>query len=327
MGKKKKENIIVEDTVIEDMVDDEVMDGSVLSEIIHEDRRANETKESAEKYKDVRGKDPKKKRVAVWVKDEVLQYESELKKLQIELLKMQNYVKDKGLKVLMIFEGRDAAGKGGTIKRITEHLNPRGARVVALDKPSDKEKTQWYFQRYVQHLPSAGEIVLFDRSYYNRAGVEPVMGFCTQEEHKEFLHEVPEFEKMLVNSDIKIFKFYFSVSKKEQKKRFEKRKTDPLKQYKLSPVDEKSQDLWDKYTIAKYSMLLASHTDHAPWTIIRSDNKKKARINTVKHILNNFDYPDKISKEELTADDNIRIPANDEIKLMETEMTLKKYNS
>ena len=315
---KKKEN----------MVNDELVDGSALEEIVHEDRRKNEDKNTIPKdIQEMRDKDPSKKRVAVWVKEEVLQYESELKELQIELLKMQNYVKDKGLKVLMIFEGRDAAGKGGTIKRITEHLNPRGARVVALDKPSDKERTQWYFQRYVQHLPSAGEIVLFDRSYYNRAGVEPVMGFCTQEEHKEFLHEVPEFEKMLVNSDIKIFKFYFSVSKKEQKKRFEKRKTDPLKQYKLSPVDEKSQDLWDKYTIAKYSMLLASHTDHAPWTIIRSDNKKKARINTIKHILNNFDYPKKIDKKRLKADDAIRISANDEIRLMETEMTLKKQTS
>ncbi len=266
-------------------------------------------------------------RVALWKKKETIEYEHELKRLQIELLKMQNYIKETGKKVLMIFEGRDAAGKGGTIKRITEHLNPRGARVVALDKPSDIEKTQWYFQRYVQHLPAAGEIVLFDRSWYNRAGVEPVMGFCTQEEHKEFLHEVPEFEKMLINSDIQIFKFYFSVSKDEQKRRFEQRRTDPLKQYKLSPVDEKSQGLWDKYTIAKYSMLLASHTDHAPWTIIRSDNKKKARINTIKHILNHFDYPDKIDKKELKADDNIRIPADKEIKIMETEMTLKKTKS
>ena len=224
----------------------------------------------------------------------------------------------------MIFEGRDAAGKGGTIKRITEHLNPRGARVVALDKPNDKEKTQWYFQRYTQHLPSAGEIVLFDRSWYNRGGVEPVMGFCSQEDHKEFLHEVPEFEKMLVNSDIMIFKFYFSVSKDEQNRRFNKRRTDPLKQYKLSPVDEKSQDLWDKYTIAKYSMLLASHTDHAPWTIVRSDNKKKARINCIKHILNHIDYPNKIKSKKLAADDNIRICASDEIRIMETEMTLKK---
>jgi len=266
-------------------------------------------------------------RIAVWKKKETIEYEEELKRLQIELLKMQNYIKETGKKVLMIFEGRDAAGKGGTIKRITEHLNPRGARVVALDKPSDIEKTQWYFQRYVQHLPAAGEIVLFDRSWYNRAGVEPVMGFCTQEEHKEFLHEVPEFEKMLVNSDINIFKFYFSVSKDEQKRRFEKRRTDPLKQYKLSPVDEKSQGLWDKYTIAKYSMLLASHTDHAPWTVIRSDDKKKARINTIKHILNHFDYPDKIEKKKLKADDKIRIHADDEIRIMETEMTLKKTKS
>ena len=306
-----------------DILDDEISDGTELEEIIHEDRRVSKKEREDEKRK----KDPHNKRVAVWVKDEVLQYEDELKTLQIELLKMQNYIKESGQKVLMIFEGRDAAGKGGTIKRITEHLNPRGARVVALDKPSDKERTQWYFQRYVQHLPAAGEIVLFDRSYYNRAGVEPVMGFCTQEEHKEFLHEVPEFEKMLVNSDIKIFKFYFSVSKHEQKKRFDKRRTDPLKQYKLSPVDEQSQGLWDKYTIAKYSMLLASHTEYAPWTVIRSDNKKKARINTIKHILNHFDYPKKISKKRLKADDTIRIHANDEIKLMETEMTLKKNNA
>ena len=266
----------------------------------------------------------KKDKVVVWRKKETLAYETELKRLQIELLKMQNHVKATGEKVLMIFEGRDAAGKGGTIKRITEHLNPRGARVIALDKPSDVEKTQWYFQRYVHHLPSAGEIVLFDRSYYNRGGVEPVMDFCTQEEHKEFLHEVPEFEKMLINSDIKIFKFYFSVSKDEQKRRFDERRTDPLKQYKLSPVDEKSQQLWDKYTIAKYSMLLASHTDHAPWTVIKSDNKKKARINCIKHILNHFSYPDKIKQKNLKADEKIRITADDEIRIMETEMSLKK---
>ena len=281
----------------------------------------------SKEQKEKKVKHVKGNRVAVWKKKETIEYEHELKRLQIELLKMQNYIKETGKKVLMIFEGRDAAGKGGTIKRITEHLNPRGARVVALDKPSDIEKTQWYFQRYVQHLPAAGEIVLFDRSWYNRAGVEPVMGFCTQEEHKEFLHEVPEFEKMLINSDIQIFKFYFSVSKDEQKRRFEQRRTDPLKQYKLSPVDEKSQGLWDKYTIAKYSMLLASHTDHAPWTIIRSDNKKKARLNTIKHILNHFDYPDKIEKKKLKADDDIRIPADKEIKIMETEMTLKKTKS
>ncbi len=269
-------------------------------------------------------KHSKGNRVAVWTKKETLAYENELHRLQIELLKMQNHIKQSGQKVLMIFEGRDAAGKGGTIKRITEHLNPRGARVIALDKPSDVERSQWYFQRYTQFLPSAGEIVLFDRSWYNRGGVEPVMGFCTQEEHKEFLHEVPEFEKMLINSNIIIFKFYFSVSKEEQKCRFDKRRTDPLKQYKLSPVDEQSQKLWDKYTIAKYSMLLASHTDHAPWTVIRSDNKKKARINCIKHILTQINYPDKIVNKKLKIEKNILILANDEIKNMESEMTLKK---
>jgi len=300
------------------MIEDELHDKSALADLVHDERRKDKTKNEK------RGKNDKKKRVSIWVKNEVLEYESELKTLQIELLKMQNHIKATGQKVLMIFEGRDAAGKGGTIKRITEHLNPRGARVVALDKPSDTEKSQWYFQRYTQHLPSAGEIVLFDRSWYNRAGVEPVMNFCSQEEHKEFLHEVPEFEKMLMNSNIKIFKFYFSVSKDEQKKRFDKRRTDPLKQYKLSPVDEKSQGLWDKYTIAKYSMLLASHTDHSPWTIIRSDNKKKARINCIKHILNDYDYPNKIENEALSIDKKIRILAHNEIKIMETEMTLKK---
>jgi polyphosphate kinase 2 len=305
-----------------DIVEDELKEDSTLNEIAHEDRRAS--KEEQEKEFEKRNKDKKKKRVPVWVKEEVLQYEEELRSLQIELLKMQNHIKETGQKVLMIFEGRDAAGKGGTIKRITEHLNPRGARVVALNKPSDTEKTQWYFQRYTQHLPAAGEIVMFDRSWYNRGGVEPVMGFCTQEEHKEFLHEVPEFEKMLVNSDTTILKFYFSVSKDEQEKRFNKRRHDPLKQYKLSPVDQKSQGLWDKYTIAKYSMLLASHTDHAPWTIIRSDNKKKARINCIKHILGAIDYPNKIKKKKLIPDSDILFSASDEIKIMESEMSLTK---
>ena len=195
-------------------------------------------KDKSRKREKLKEKDEEgSKKVQIWVRKETLEYEQQLTKLQIELLKLQNHVKEKGLKILMIFEGRDAAGKGGTIKRITEHLNPRGARVVALEKPSDIERTQWYFQRYTQYLPSAGEIVLFDRSWYNRAGVEPVMGFCTTEEHHEFLREVPEFEKMLVKSGIILMKFYFSVSKKEQLKRFQKREVDPLKQYKLSPVD------------------------------------------------------------------------------------------
>ena len=266
----------------------------------------------------------KAKKVQVWVKKETLEYEKELRKLQIELLKFQNHVKDKGLKVLMIFEGRDAAGKGGTIKRITEHLNPRGARVVALEKPSDVEKTQWYFQRYTKHLPSAGEIVLFDRSWYNRAGVEPVMGFCTPEEHHEFLREVPEFEQMLVKSGIILLKFYFSVSKKEQAKRFKKRETDPLKQYKLSPVDKESQKYWDKYTVAKFSMLMASNSDFAPWTIIRSDNKKKARINCIKDILRQVDYPDKIDSEEIKVDKDILVSGTRELEYMEKQNKFAK---
>jgi len=308
-----------------DMVASDAEKASDIDANVHSDRREQSDKQKKDEKR--HNKKGKAKRVPIWIKEEVLAYEKELKKLQIELLKMQNHVKEKGLKVMMIFEGRDAAGKGGTIKRITEHLNPRGARVVALDKPSDTEKTQWYFQRYTHHLPAAGEIVLFDRSWYNRAGVEPVMNFCTQEEHKEFLHEVPEFERMLANSDIIIYKFYFSVSKKEQANRFNKRKTDPLKQYKLSPVDEKSQGMWDRYTIAKYSMLLASHTAHAPWTIIRSDNKKKARINTIKHILAQIEYPNKIKAKHLKVDKKVLIPAEEEIKIMESSMSLKKYEN
>lgn len=266
----------------------------------------------------------KGKKVQIWVKKETLEYERELTSLQIELLKLQNHVKEKGLKVLMIFEGRDAAGKGGTIKRITEHLNPRGARVVALEKPSDIEKTQWYFQRYTKHLPSAGEIVLFDRSWYNRAGVEPVMGFCSTEEHHEFLREVPEFEKMLVKSGIILMKFYFSVSKKEQARRFKKREVDPLKQYKLSPVDKESQNLWDKYTVAKFSMLMASNSEHAPWTVIRSDNKKKARLNCIKHILSNIEYPNKVEEVLKDTDCEILIDGTKEIEIMEQENKFAK---
>lgn len=265
-----------------------------------------------------------KKKVQIWVKKETLKYERELTLLQIELLKLQNYVKDNGLKVLMVFEGRDAAGKGGTIKRITEHLNPRGARVVALEKPSDIERTQWYFQRYTKHLPSAGEIVMFDRSWYNRAGVEPVMGFCTTEEHHEFLREVPEFEKMLVKSGIILFKFYFSVSKKEQAKRFKKREIDPLKQFKLSPVDKESQNLWDKYTIAKFSMLMASNTDIAPWTVIRSDNKKAARLNCIKHILLNVNYERKTDDKIFEIDNEILITGIEEIENMEQDHKLAR---
>lgn len=265
--------------------------------------------------------------VTIKVKKSKLKYEEELKKLQIEFLKFQTYVKKEGLKVLIIFEGRDASGKGGTIKRLIEHTNPRGCRVVALEKPSDVERTQWYFQRYSDHLPSAGEIVIFDRSWYNRAGVEPVMGFCTEEEHREFLRQVPKFEEMIVSSGIILFKFYFSVSKEEQKKRFKERKNDPLKQYKLSPVDEKSQELWDQYTIAKYSMLLASNTPYAPWSIIVSNDKKRARINVFKHILSNVNYSDKISQKELKVDSEIYRSGSAEIQKMEENFNQERIKA
>jgi len=269
----------------------------------------------------------KKKRVPVWTKEENLKYDKELETLQIELIKLQTHVKEQGLKVLMIFEGRDAAGKGGTIQRITEHLNPRGARIVALNKPSDIEKTQWYFQRYIPHLPSGGEIVLFDRSWYNRGGVEPVLGFCTQDQHQEFLHSVPFLEKMLVASGIILIKLYFSVTKEEEAKRFAERAENPLKKYKLSPTDQYSQTKWDSYTVAEYSMLMASDTEHAPWTIIDSNDKKKARINTIKHILNQIDYPDKIKKKHLKVDKKIILSADDKIAEFDenvTKMTLAK---
>ena len=225
------------------------------------------------------------------------EYESTLyPDLNIELLKMQSWVKENGHRIICIFEGRDASGKGGTIKRFIEHLNPRGCRVVALDKPTDKERTQWYFQRYVQHLPSAGEIALFDRSWYNRSGVERVMGFCSKDEVREYLRSVPEFERMLVNSGIILFKFYFSVSKEEQLRRFNKRMTDPLKQWKLSPVDKESQDKWEDYTKAKEDTFFYSSTAECPWTIIKSDDKKRARINGIKYFLSSLDYKGKNKK-------------------------------
>ncbi len=275
---------------------------------------------------DRRSTSKKEGKVQIWVKEEKLDYEKELSQLQVELLKFQNHVKDKGLKILMIFEGRDAAGKGGTIKRITEHLNPRGARVVALEKPSDKETSQWYFQRYAKHLPSAGEMVLFDRSWYNRSMVEPVMGFCTERQHHKFLKDAPEFEKMIVDEGIQIFKFYFSVSKDEQANRFKARETDPLKQYKLSPVDKESQRLWNEYSLAKFMMLSATHTESAPWTIVKSDNKKKARINCIKHILSFVDYPDKISAKKVVVDNEIIVYGRDEAIAMEKrfKFSLKK---
>ena len=261
-----------------------------------------------------------KKRQAVWVKKFTLQYEEELKKLQIELLKWQKHVIANDQRVLLLFEGRDAAGKGGTIKRIIEHLNPRGARVVALLKPSDRERTQWYFQRYIQHLPSGGEIVLFDRSWYNRAMVEPTMGFCTDEENKRFLKDTPMLESMLVKNGIILFKFFFSVSKEEQMRRFDSRETDPLKQYKISPVDREAQERWDDYTVRKFQMLNETNRTVSPWTIIRSDNKKLARLNCIKHILSKVHYEDKISKKDLQTDPEILKSGIDEIRFMEEHL-------
>jgi len=230
------------------------------------------------------------------------QYEAEKKQLQIELLKMQNWVKETGQKVVILFEGRDAAGKGGTIKRLTEHLNPRGARVVALEKPSEIEAGQWYFQRYIQHLPTRGEIVLFDRSWYNRAGVEKVMGFCSNQEYLEFNRDVAELERMLVRSGIHLFKFWFSVSREEQLRRFQKRRVDPLKQWKLSLIDLASLDKWDDYTAAKESMFYYTDQKDAPWTVIRSDDKKRARLNAMRYILDSLSYTNKAQEVELKPD-------------------------
>ncbi len=221
------------------------------------------------------------------------EYEHAKNQLQIELLKMQNWVKETGQRIVILFEGRDAAGKGGTIKRIMEHLNPRGAHVVALEKPSEQEQGQWYYQRYIKHLPTAGEIVLFDRSWYNRAGVEKVMGFCTPGEYLEFMRETPELERMLTRSGIRLFKLWFSVSRDEQFRRFQQRRTDPLKQWKLSPIDLASLDKWDAYTEAKESMFFYSDTADAPWTVVKSDDKKRARINALRFLLNELPYPNK----------------------------------
>jgi polyphosphate kinase len=249
--------------------------------------RVSATKEELDKDKE---RYPYKEKLALPT------YEAEMYDLQIEMLKMQYWVKERGEKVICLFEGRDAAGKGGTIKRLMEPLNPRGARVVALDKPTEKERGQWYFQRYVVHLPTAGEIVMCDRSWYNRAGVERVMGFCSSTEYLEFMRQVPEFERMLVHSGIRLFKFWFSVTRKEQLRRFKSRERDPLKQWKLSPVDMSSLDKWDDYTAAKEHMFFYTDTADAPWTVIKSDDKKRARTNCFRCLLHNLPYDDKNPK-------------------------------
>ncbi|MCK4860822.1 MAG: polyphosphate kinase 2 [Rhodobacteraceae bacterium] len=229
-------------------------------------------------------------------------YEAEKAKLQVELLKVQQWVEETGQKIVILFEGRDAAGKGGTIKRFTEHLNPRASRVVALNKPSEREQSQWYYQRYIQHLPSAGEIVFFDRSWYNRAGVERVMGFCTPQDYLEFMRQTPDFERMITRSGVHLFKYWFSVTQEEQRRRFESREHDPLKQWKLSPIDRASLDKWDDYTEAKEAMFFYTDTADAPWTIVKSNCKKRARLNTMRHFLASLPYPDR-DPEVATAPD------------------------
>jgi len=229
-------------------------------------------------------------------------YSKEKEKLQIELLKVQNWVKMSGQKIVVIFEGRDAAGKGGAIKRFMEHLNPRAAKVVALEKPTPHEKGQWYFQRYIEHFPTRGEILFLDRSWYNRAGVERVMGFCNQIEYLEFMRQCPEVERMLVNSGIRLFKYYFSVTKKEQRKRFASREQDPLKQWKMSPVDKAAVSMWSEYTRAKEAMFFYTDTAACPWTIIKSDDKKRARLNCMQDFLSRLDYPDKNTEVISAAD-------------------------
>lgn len=220
-------------------------------------------------------------------------YEQHKAELQVELLKVQRWVRETGERVVVLFEGRDAAGKGGTIKRFMEHLNPRGSRVVALEKPTERERGQWYFQRYVEHLPTSGEMLMMDRSWYNRAGVERVMGFCSGAEYLEFMRQCPEFERMLVNSGIRLFKYWFSVTQEEQARRFKSRKVDPLKQWKLSPVDLASLNKWQDYTEAKQAMFFYTDTADAPWTVIKSDDKKRARLGCMQHFLSSLPYPDK----------------------------------
>jgi polyphosphate kinase 2 len=220
-------------------------------------------------------------------------YLAQMGALQAELLKAQAWIKETGQKIVVLFEGRDAAGKGGTIKRFMEHLNPRGAKVVALEKPTDRERTLWYFQRYVEHLPGAGEMVFFDRSWYNRAGVERVMGFCTANDYLEFMRDCPDLERMMVRSGIRLYKYWFSVTREEQARRFASREHDPLKQWKLSPIDKASLNKWDSYTEAKESMFFFTDTADAPWTIIKSDDKKRARLNCMRHFLQSLPYPNK----------------------------------
>ena len=248
----------------------------------------------------------KKNKIPIQKTLKKLKYEAELRKLQSEFVNLQKWIAQKNMRVAILFEGRDAAGKGGSIKRFKEHLNPRTSRVVALTKPTEVEKGQWYFRRYIQVLPNPGEIVFFDRSWYNRAVVEPVMDFCTKEQYEQFILQVPEFEHLLYEDNLKIIKFWFSISKEEQKKRFDQRQKNPLKQWKFSPVDMKGQELWDKYTHFKEKMFSKTHTNFSPWVIVKTNDKKRARLESMRYVLSQFDYKGKgDSKISLAPDPNV----------------------
>lgn len=248
---------------------------------------------------------------------ESLSYENQLRHLQIELVKLQQWVLKKNKRLAIIFEGRDAAGKGGNIRRFMEHMNPRSSRLVALDKPTNVEKGQWYFQRYIKELPNPGEIVFFDRSWYNRAVVEPVMGFCSEQEYDEFLVQVPEFEHMLYEDGLIVIKFWLSITKEEQVKRFDSRKDNPLKRWKFSPVDQKGQELWDRYTYYKNEMFSKTHTSYCPWMIIKTNNKKVARLEAMRHVLSKFDYDNK-------SDDNVSLSPDPNVVMRYFRSTFKK---
>jgi len=269
-----------------------------------------------ESYKRAK-KQKKNKKKAVLKREE----EQELKPYQAELIKLQKHLEDTGKKMIILFEGRDAAGKGGTIRRVTRYMNEKHYRLVALGKPTQEQKTQWFYQKYIQHFPHAGEIVLFDRSWYNRAMVESVFNFCTQKEYDDFMKGVKGFEKDLVRQGTILIKLYFSVTKDEQAKRFERRKTDPLRQWKLSEIDVQAQERWDDFTQTKYEMLKQTHSHTAPWTIIRSNNKHKARLEVLKIILNKVDYENKEDTLDYTANSEIVISGARELEIMEAQLT------
>ena len=300
-----------------------------IDDIIHEMEEGKEKLELVDVIKKVQKryrkleeiKEEKRKNYKeVAVKKKTISYEKEIIKMQLELVKLQRHIQETGQKVLIIFEGRDAAGKWGNIKRFMEYLNPRAAKVVALQKPTEEEQSQWYFQRYVKHLPHGGEMALFDRSWYNRGGVEPVMGFVNKKNYEKFIEDVPKFEEMLIDSWVKVIKLYYSVSKAEQAARFDERKRNPLKQYKLSPIDQFSQQLWKKYTLAEYHNFINTSTKKSPWTIVNSDDKKASRVNAIKYVLSLFDYPEKISKKELEYDKDIVITAQQKINILKDEI-------